>query len=288
MTDLILHSANLDHDLPPGSLIGLEKSLKAGVSRIEVDVIPLKDGDFALLHDPQLEQISDGSGSVVEMTSEDVHSLTYKNSDYRLGTLSQAIKLLEENPLNGFLQLDLKPYAPLTPASMRNLVNLIEPVKASIMVSTVADWAIRILAKMAPDLLLGFDPLLYLDLVEDEPREEGIPPFRVGAYGYLDDHPLAAQHWGSLKDYFEARAEALIQQVPAGITWFINAQLLEEAMDAGFSWVQYLHGYRNKVNAWTLDMDRTGLAVKMSDLGVDYITTNQLHEMEDLLKHNPA
>jgi glycerophosphoryl diester phosphodiesterase len=137
---------------------------------------------------------------------------------------------------------------------------------------------------MAPDLLLGFDPLLYLDLVQKEPREEGIPPFRVGAFGYLDDHPLAVQRWGKSSEYFEARAETLLQQVPAGITWFINAQLLDEAIDAGFNWIKYLQENGNTVDAWTLDMDQAELASRMSESGVDFITTNQLIEMAAHLK----
>lgn len=284
MTLLILHAANLDHQLPPGSLAGLELSLKAGINRIEVDAIPIKDGDFVLLHDPKLENVSEVSGLVAEQTAAFVHEVKYKDSPYYLGTLSQAVVLLQENPVDGFLQLDLKPYAPLTPETLRNLVNWIKPVQHSVMVSSVADWALRILHKMAPDLLLGFDPLLYLDLVEEEPREEGIPPFRVGAFGYLDDHPLAVQRWGKLSDYFEARAETLLQQMPAGITWFINAQLLDEAMDAGFNWIKYLQEAGNTVDAWTLDLDRLDLALRMAESGVDYITTNQLAEMAARLK----
>lgn len=286
MTRLILHAANLDHQMPPGSLTGLEISLKAGINRIEVDVIPMKDGDFALLHDPKLENVSETSRQVVDQTAAFIQKLKYKDSTHNIGTLSQAVALLQEYPIDGFLQLDLKPYAPLTPTSLRSLVNWIKPVQHSVMVSSVADWAVRVLNKIAPDLLLGFDPLLYLDLVQKEPREEGIPPFRLGAFGYLDDHPLAVQRWGKLSEYFEARAETLLQQVPSGITWFINAQLLDEAMNAGFHWIKYLQEAGNTVDAWTLDMDRSDLAMRMKESGVDYLTTNQLHEIAAHLKLN--
>ncbi|MBW6472494.1 MAG: hypothetical protein K0B14_05170 [Anaerolineaceae bacterium] len=284
MTRMILHAANLNHRIPPGLLAGLELSLKAGINRIEVDVIPMKDGDFALLHDPKLENVSDISGQVAEQTAAFIQQVNYKDSAHTIGTLSQAVTLLQEFPVDGFLQLDLKPYAPLTPASLNNLVNWIKPVQHMVMVSSVADWAIRALHKIAPDLLLGFDPLLYLDLVQKKPREEGIPPFRVGAFGYLDDHPLAVQRWGKLSEYFEARAETLLQQVPADITWFINAQLLDEALNAGFNWIKYLQHEGNTVDAWTLDMDRHDLAVKLAESGVDYVTTNQLPEMAAHLK----
>lgn len=283
MTKLILHSANIDHTLPQGSLAALEKSLISGINRIEVDVIPLNEGDFALLHDPALESVSDQSGSVAEFTAKQIQSLKYKHSPYPLGTLSQAVDLIRGSSLDDFFQLDLKPYAPLTPESMQNLLKLIEPIQERVMVSTVADWAVRILKRLSPSLKLGFDPLLYIDLVEEEPREEGVPPFRIGAYGYLDEHPLAAQRWGSLEDYFAARAEALIQQVPEGITWFINAQLLDEAYAAGFNWVEFLQKQGNTVNAWTLDMDRVDLARRMLQIGVDFITTNQYPDMKAVL-----
>ncbi len=275
MTELILHGANLDQSLPFGSLANLELSLQTGIPRIEVDVFPVKDEDFAMLHDPDLGHTSQDSGSALELTSAQIQKIQYKNSTELLGTLSQAVALLKRCPVQDFLQLDLKPYAPLTPTSLKNLIKMIKPVQDKIMISSIADWAVRILHKISPELRLGFDPLLYLDLVEEEPREEGIPPFRVGAYGYLDDHPLAARKWGSLKQYFEARAEALINQVPQGITWFINAKLLDESMEAGFNWIEFLHGEGSKVDAWTLDMDRVELARTLDHKGVDYITSNQ-------------
>lgn len=283
MTELILHGANMDHSLPFGSLANLELSLKAGVPRIEVDVFPLKDGDFAMLHDPNLSQFSQVSGSALELTTGQMQAIRYKGSTEFLGTLSQAVVLLEKYAVQDFLQLDLKPYTPLTMTSLQRLVQLIQPVQDRIMVSSIADWAVRIIQRISPTLRLGFDPLLYLDLVEEEPREEGIPPFRVGAYGYLDDHPLAARKWGSLTQYFEARAEALIHQVPQGTTWFINARLLEESLQAGFDWIEFLHKNGNKVDAWTLDLDREDLAKKLAQIGVDYITSNQFVAMGEIL-----
>jgi len=283
MTDLIFHAANIDQQLPPSSLAGLERCLQTGVPNVEVDIIPLKDGDFALLHDPKLEHVSDVQGQVAELSAQELTLIKYKNTEYSLGTLSQAIDLLEQYSIEGFLQLDLKPFAPLTPACLRILVELINPVKQSILISSVADWAIRALHVMDPELMLGFDPLLYLDLVTKEPREEGVPPFRVGAFGYLDDHPLAVQRWGKTGEYFAARAESLLQQVPGGVTWFINAQLLLEAFEAGFNWPQFLHKNDHSIDAWTIDTDRTELALKVKNMGVDFITTNQYYELAKFL-----
>ena len=283
MTELILHGANLDHSLPFSSLANLELSLQKGIPRIEVDVFPLKDGDFAMLHDPDLSHISHNSGSALDLAAGQIQAIQYKDSSELLGTLSQTVALMEQYPVQDFLQLDLKPYAPLTLTSLKNLVKLVQPVHNKIMISSIADWAVRLLHKISPDLRLGFDPLLYLDLVEDEPREAGVPPFRVGAYGYLDDHPLAARKWGSLEQYFEARAEALIQQVPGGSTWFVNARLLYESLQAGFDWIEFLHNSGYSVDAWTLDLDQVELATKLAKIGVDYITSNQVVALGEYL-----
>ena len=125
MTELILHGANLDQSLPFGSLANLELSLQTGIPRIEVDVFPVKDEDFAMLHDPDLGHTSQDSGSALELTSAQIQKIQYKNSTELLGTLSQAVALLKRCPVQDFLQLDLKPYAPLTPTSLKNLIKMI-------------------------------------------------------------------------------------------------------------------------------------------------------------------
>ena len=48
---LIHHAANRGHGYPPNSLQSLLFCVKAGARVIEVDVTPLADGDFAMIHD---------------------------------------------------------------------------------------------------------------------------------------------------------------------------------------------------------------------------------------------
>jgi len=289
MTIFIQHAANLDPTLPPGSLTSLQNCLVNRVKWVEVDIIPLKGGDFALLHDPKLEHISNGLGDVFEKTADQVKQLVYKGQkswgkNIQLGTLSQALLLLKEDPDHTNLQLDLKPYAPLSPEVLRNLLDLIEPVKNRILISCVADWAVRQLRKMDSAVKLGFDPLLYLDIVSKEPRPEGVPPFRIGEFGYLDDHPLAAQKWGEPGDYFALRAEALFYQVPRGVTWFLNADLLTDALDAGFNWIGYLNKNESLVDAWTVDLDRKELASRLIKNGIDFLTSNDAKLLEEQIQ----
>jgi len=281
LTRFIQHAANRDPEFPPSSLHALQNCLQHEVDWVEIDIIPLKNGDFALLHDPKLENSSNGVGDVFDKTAQEIRKLKHRfnhgfDHEFYLGTLSQAVDLMINLNNHTKLQLDLKPYAPLSVDVMKNLLTLINPVKDRILVSCVADWAIRLLRKMDSSLLLGFDPLLYLDIPGVEPRQEGVPPFRLGAFGYLDDHPLAAQKWGSLKDYFALRAEALQCQVPKDITWFINADLLSDALESGFNWIDTLKENGSKMDAWTIDLNRKDLAKKFIAFGVDYITSNDV------------
>jgi len=283
---LIHHAANCGHDEPPGSLAALQKCLSSGAAFIEIDLIPLADGSFALLHAPDLEEDTDGSGNAPEMRREQVEALKYVHNgsvtQESVGFLDGAVELLKQSPECDRLQLDLKPFAPLNQHMRRSLLSTIEPVVDRVQVATFADFVVRSLSIHAPELALGFDPLLYLDLVEEEPRPENFPPFRVGAYGLLDDHPLAAYQWGPAGDYFAARAEALLAQVPRGCEWFIQAEILKMAFDAGFNWIDFLHQHGSTVDGWTIDItdpSQITLGQFLVGQGIDKLTTDTPAEL---------
>ncbi len=278
---LIHHAASGPHTSPPNSLTALENCLAAGAAVIEIDAIPLGDGSFALLHDQDLGAGTTGSGLAPKMARAQIEDFTYLHhgvpTEEKIGFLDQALILLQRYPETARLQIDLKPFTPLTEPVIDQLLALIQPVINRVQVSSVADWAVRALAQAAPNLALGFDPLLYIDLVEDQPRPENIPPFRVGAYGLLDDHPLAAFHWGKQDAYFAARAEALMQLAPAGCQWFIRAQLLKMSLDASFDWIANLHQHGSAVTGWTIDADQpsqVALADELVERGIDCLTTD--------------
>lgn len=278
---LIHHAAGRGHDHPSNSLAALETCLDAGVAVVEIDLVPLGDGSLALLHDQDLAADTNGKGLAPRMTRAQVAELFYTKEDtpteHQVGFLEDAVALLRDYPDTRRLQLDFKPYTPLTRPMIEGLLGLIEPVRDRIQVTSVADWALRALAAASPALSLGFDPLLYLDLVEDQPRPENIPPFRVGAYGLLDDHPLAAFQWGSLADYFAARAESLLLLAPPSCQWFIRAELLKMSRNAGFDWIGYLHQHDALVDGWTINPNQPGqvsLAQDLAEAGIDALTTD--------------
>ena len=275
---LVHHAANRGYDYPPNSLAGLRHCLEAGARVVEVDINPLRDSDFVLLHDGLLENRTDGSGSVYATTADQVRSMHYTQrgvvTSERVGLLSEAVSLIQDYVHFQELQLDLKEDVPLTDAILRRLLQIVEPVKERVRVTSGADWALRRLRALDADLPLGVDPLLYLEI---KSHGEKVPPFRLGAYGYWDDHPLASRRWGTSADYLAARAEALWAQAPADAVWYIRAALLARALDDGFDWIAYLHAQSALVDAWTLDVHKAGhleLAQRLISAGVDRITTN--------------
>jgi len=289
MLNLIHHAASGSHDYPPSSLSAIKQCLNSNCSAIEIDILPIADGSFVLLHDPDLEVNTSGKGNALSMTREDLSELRYRKNgqitDERLGFLDQVIPLVADNLSLGKLQLDFKPFAVLSPALIGKLLDIIKPIKERVQISSVADWAIRALSHLAPELDLGFDPLLYLDVVSDEIRPATIAPFRIGAYGMLDDHPLSGYVWGSKAEYFNARAEVLFSQAVAGCEWFIRAETILAAYETGFNWIDFLHDHDCIVDAWTLEPQghSAEMAKKLYRLGIDEITSNDAVGMAKLL-----
>lgn len=288
---LIHHAANCGHKNPPGSVSALDACLSSGSAVVEIDVIPLGDGSFALIHDRDLSVETSGEGDAIQSTRGQVERLYYKVDgeirDEKVGFLEDAVAIFAKYPDAERLQLDLKPYTPLTRGILKDFVEILSPVIDRIQVTSVADWAVRSLRRFSPELALGFDPLLYLDLVDDEPRPDNIPPFRVGAYGLRDDHPLSAYQWGPLGDYFAARAGALLVQAPEGCEWYIRAEILQMALEAGFDWIEFLHQNGSKVDAWTIDVtqpEQVRIAQSLVEHGIDELTTDTPARLASLLR----
>jgi glycerophosphoryl diester phosphodiesterase len=288
---LIHHAANCDHKNPPGSLSALDACLASGSAVVEIDVIPIADDSFVLIHDRDLSLETSGKGDAIQSTRGQIEKLHYKVEDEvyeeRVGFLEDAIAIFAKFPDAKRLQLDLKPYTPLTRGILKDFIEILSPVIDRIQVTSVADWAVRSLRRFAPELELGFDPLLYLDLVDDEPRPEGVPPFRIGAYGLRDDHPLASYKWGPPGDYFAARAGALLVQAPEGCEWYIRAEILQMALDAGFDWIEFLHQNGSKVDSWTIDItqpEQVQIAQSLVEHGIDELTTDTPARLASLLR----
>lgn len=276
---LVHHAANRGHGHPPSSLSGVMRCLEAGARAIEIDVTPLADGEYALLHDARLDTQTDGQGPVARETAA---SLAGRRLRWRgrvtsepVANLGQVVAAVRDSVDLVELQLDLK--VPVSPgdAQLEGLLRAIEPVHDRVRVTSTADWALWPLHALDGRLALGFDPLQYLDA----PRAGGYtePPLHAGAYGYLDDHPLAAGAWGSPAAYLALRAAGLWRQAPPRCAWYIRGRTLAQALDDGFDWIAWLHERGAMLDAWTLDAESQGdvaLARRLIAVGVDRITSN--------------
>lgn len=279
-TALVHHAAGRGRRHPPSSLSGLRDCLEAGARFVEVDINPLADGDFALLHDRFLEQGTDGKGAVGAATADQVRGLRLRWRGELTGecvaTLSEAVALAAGAPDLQELQLDLKAHVPVIEDALASLARLIAPLGPRVRVSSTDDRALRRLGAHVPASRLGFDPLRHLDIEPGPSKSTSRYLCHAGAYGYLDDHPLAADRWGVPAEYLAARSDALWSLMPARV-WYVRAILLGRMLEDGFDWIADLHRRGAQVVAWTLNPEQPhqlALAQELIERGVDRITTD--------------
>lgn len=288
---IVHHKGALDGSpFPPNSLEAIRACLEAGATHIEVDVFPLKHKDYLLVHDAHLERETSGQGRVIETTPYTVQDLFIQHrqviTPYRPPLLSAVVRLFEEFDHQAQLQLDFKCLDAFNDDEpLSRLLMLIEPIKDQVIISSTADWHLRRLHALAPDVKLGFDIQLYWDA----PRSwdaSGVPPHRLGAYGYLDDDPLADSRTMTSTEYFNARCKILRGQVSSAEVWYVNHHLLIQLLDDGFNLATWLHEHDLLLDAWTLDVGKSDTlekAVRLLQNGVDLFTTNTPNGLADYL-----
>jgi glycerophosphoryl diester phosphodiesterase len=288
---IVHHMAALDHiDAPQNSLEAISASLEAGAAIIEVDITALAVSDYLLVHDPLLESETSGSGPVDKCSAPDSRQLTIKKrgaiTSYRVPLLSEVVPLFVNSTAR--LQLDFKNDRPLdSDEPLYRLVNLIAPLGERVLVSTGADWQLRRLRRIAPNLRLGFDVMGYIDHeLPGDGRDPNSFPKRLGAYGYYDDHPLSlARHWPAA-DYLRDRCESMLGLVPGVSTFYIRHTLLAQSLADGFNWAEALHERGITLDAWTMDVTNPVAvwnAPRLLDAGVDMFTTNTPQALAKLL-----
>jgi glycerophosphoryl diester phosphodiesterase len=290
---IVHHMAALDGKHPPNSLEAIRACLETGVSFVEIDVTALANDDYLVVHDSVLESETTGAGPVGKATAEQVRSLFIKANGTptrsRVALLSEVVALFTEYKSPIRLQLDYKDVIPFADDEpLRRLLGLVEPLGEQVMVSSNADWQLRRLGKLAPWLDLGFDIQFYVDWRQpDEPVDPRVPPFRLGAYGYWDDHILATERMLPTAEYLADRCEVLTTQVARVSTFYIDYKLIVQSLVDGFNWAEALHSHGIKLDAWTLDADNP-LAVqharRLLDAGVDQFTTNTPAALRQLLE----
>jgi glycerophosphoryl diester phosphodiesterase len=291
---VVHHMAALDGTFPPNSLEAVRACLEADATFIEVDITALRERDYLLVHDPELESETSGQGEVGKSTPEQVRDLflqspeTGEPTSIRPALLGDVVRAMLDYPNGARLQLDFKNVLPFPDDEpLRRLVKLIEPLGDRVIVSTGADWQLRRLRKLAGWLDLGFDVQFYIDWRQPgNPPDPRIPPFRLGAYGYWDDHLVAVQRFWPTAEYLAERCEYMARSLPGVSTFYIDHKLIAQSLDDGFNWAEALHHLNIRLDAWTMDVTNPAAVANVPRLlaaGVDQFTTNTPRELATLL-----
>jgi len=281
---IVHHMAALNGHYPPNSLEGIRACLEAGARFIEIDITALADSDYLLVHDDTLHAETSGYGLVGRCSARQARQLFIKRNNgqttsLRVPLLSDVVALFHEYPGASRLQLDFKNLLPFpSDEPLCRLVDMICQLGDRVIVSTGADWQLRALRRMAGWLDLGLDIHNNLDWRDlNDTFDERYPPFKCGAYGYWDDHPIASYRFWKTADYLAERCEMLALCVPKLSTFYIEHGFLVRSLDEGFNWAEALHSFGIKLDAWTLDADKpvaVANARRLLETGTDQFTTN--------------
>jgi glycerophosphoryl diester phosphodiesterase len=274
---LKVHACQWSGRYPENSLAAIDECLTAGVARAEFDLRMLRDRDFVLLHDDELQR-ADGSAAPANAVgvSELPAGAAVDGAGGRPALLGETVGLLGSSPQGTIFEIDAKDDAPWPWARVEELARLLEPVRDRIVLAGVTDANLRRMARVAPEIPLGFDPLYHFDWLAPGDIDPAAPP--VGAYGYRDADPSAAQRDTPMRDYLRRRIRSLLDLVPGIREVHLRLQTFERLLDDDFDEVvTMVHERGLLLDVWTLDhgtphwrsrFDRALAA------GVDMVTTN--------------
>lgn len=283
---LKVHRCLWSGEYPENSLAAIRECVRARAARVEIDLNILRDADFLVTHDPDLDRMTTGTGLVSDTPRREAEALRFRwrgaVSEHRPPLLSEALALIREEAYPTLVELDAQDFRPWPWNRVEELARLVEPVKDRVIFGSRADWNLRRLLHVDPSLPVGFNPAYYLDWAPDgEPIE--LLPGRHGAYGYLDAHPLAWSRYGPTTEYLRDRLGGLIELVPNARETHLRLAMFERMLDDGLADAARLSQDTGKiVDVWTLDAGtprwRERLARAVS-AGVDMVTTNTPREL---------
>ena len=246
--ELKAHRAAWSGAYPENSLAALRECYAERLARVEID-FRFRSGDFIVAHDEPRP------GAQV----------------LPLGEALEVVRRAPDGPT--VLMLDAKDDAPWPPDMVERFLRLVDPVRDRIFLGSPADWNLRRLRKVDPDLTVTFDPQYYLTWAA---RPDEVPG-RTGAYGYQDTHPLAFRRTVPTADYLRERFESLATLVPGARELHLRLTFFEHMLDDGFNAAAFLHETGVLVDVWTIDATTHGWRERVARAvaaGVDIVTTN--------------
>ncbi|AJY46036.1 glycerophosphodiester phosphodiesterase [Martelella endophytica] len=233
----------------------IAEGMAAGAS-IEIDLQITGDGNLAVLHDELLEQSTTGSGPVAEAMADalkracllDVHGNDSGEPVMLLEDLARIVA--DTEPAAGaLLQLDFKDeLAAFHPNTATLFAETIAPVSRHMILSGGDAKAVRHLARLVPDLAVGYDPC-------------------------LDGAMETAMESGDFES-FTARA---LKIAPWASMFYLHIAIVLTAADSGCDMIGAFHKAGKTVDVWTLrdsSPKAVGWAERLLTLSADQITTD--------------
>jgi glycerophosphoryl diester phosphodiesterase len=273
---LKVHSCRWSDRYAENSLEAIGECLDAGVGRAEFDLLMLGDDDFVLLHDDLLQR---PDGTVVPSSavrrSDLLAGAALEPGGRRPPLLSEAVALLGAGPQGTIFELDAKDDCPWPWARVEELAGLLEPVLDRVVLAGCNDANLRRMARVAPEVALGFDPLFHFDWLV--PGEDDLLAPPAGAYGYRDADPSAREATMPPGDYLRHRFRSLLDLVPGIREVHLRLETFEQLLVDDLPVVAMVHERGMLLDVWTLDRgtfewrQRFDRAVAA---GVDMVTTN--------------
>jgi len=255
---LKVHRALWSGALPANSLAAIAECCDDRVARAEIDVQPRRDGGFLVFHDDRLDRSTDAQGTVADL------------SDTELARAR--LRWRGETTAHGLC--DLKELAPWPWQRVEAFARLLEPVRERVLLGTEADWNLRRILTVDPTIPVSLNPGAYLDWTPDDRH----PVLPVGAYGYLDRHPLAGERRGPVRDYLADRFGGIGRLVPGLRELHLRLAFFERMLDDGVGDAAALiRSAGPAVDVWTLDAGTPRWDERLRrliDADVDLITTN--------------
>ena len=279
VVQLKVHRSNWSGAYPENSLPAIEECYRECVARAEIDLHMLRDADFLVLHDPELDASTTGSGAIADLARHEAQSLLLRFgggiSLERPPLFSEVVAVIAAQSYPTLLELDLPATNPLPWERLEWLARAVQPVRDRV-VFNGADWNLRRLLRVDPTLPVGFDPATYLDWLPAGDSDGSELP--RGAYGYLDAHPLARQAIGSVGDYLADRLGGIARLVPGAREAHLRLIAFERMLDDGVEdAAELFHCQRLLLDVWTLNAGTPGWRERLARslaAGVDVVTTD--------------
>jgi glycerophosphoryl diester phosphodiesterase len=255
-TPIVIGHRGCAGSAPENTLLAFERGLAAGATILESDVHLTRDGVPVLLHDPDVDRVSDGSGPVANLRLEELQQLdagTHFSPDagesYPFRGQGLRVPTLEES-LNAFpgvrFNLEIKAVGDAAIEATTQVIARLERAALTLLTAESGDVMRRLRHRLAEaDLRVAQGASVEDVLAVIRSAEAGSPP----------DTP------------------AMALQIPLE---FADRPLVTEALLA------HAHAHGIQLHVWTINDETTMDA--LLDLGVDGIVTDHPQRLADLIE----